>query len=259
VINLEKVAITTSQNRKNLIETAKRISAEIHINYIPRDNLSMEKIKQLHNLSHLLVVREDKIIMDEQYFFHPGMAIPRIKMLQKGETDPMVEAMDIGEGDSVLDCTLGMGNDSIVASFIVGSRGEITGLESSPIIYIVTKWGLATYSKGSKFSRVAMRNIKVINADYQVYLDNLAENSIDVIYFDPMFDIPLLKSNGINGLRVFANYEKITQKIIKKAVRVARKRIVIKDRKYGHLLQDLSVHEIIAGKSSKVKYGVYIK
>ena len=219
----------------------------------------MENIKRNYNLSHLLIVREDKIIVDDQYFFHPGMAVPRIKMLKKGELDPMVQAMDIKEGDSVLDCTLGMANDAIVASFIIGAKGTIVGIESSPIIYAVTKWGLVSAQKGSKDSQNAMRNISVINSNYEDYLEKLSENSFDVVYFDPMFDVPLLRSNGINGLRVFANYDKLTNDVIKSALRVARRRVVIKEWKYGHILKNLSVHKVIGGKYSKVKFGVLLK
>lgn len=259
MINLEKIAITTSRPRQHLIDIAQKIRSEIGINYIPRNNLSLENIKLKNNLSHLLIVREDKIIVDDQYFFHPGMAIPRIKMLKKGEFDPMVQAMDIKEGDSILDCTLGMANDAIVASFIVGAKGTISGIESSPIIYAVTKWGLVSCQKGSKESQNAMRNINVINSNYEDYLEKLSENSVDVVYFDPMFDVPLLRSNGINGLRSFANYDKITNDVIKKALRVARRRIVIKEWKYGQILENLSVNEIIGGKYSKVKFGVLLK
>ena len=147
VINLEKIAVTTSQDREHLIHIAQNISKETGINYLPRNNRSLENIKIKYNLCHLLVVQEDKIIVDNQYFFHPGMAIPRIKMLKKGELDPMVQAMDIKEGDSILDCTLGMANDAIVAGFVVGTRGKVIGIESSPIIYVVTKWGLANYQR----------------------------------------------------------------------------------------------------------------
>jgi len=259
VINLEKIAITTSQPREHLIDIAQKIRTEIGINYIPRNKLSLENIKRNYNLSHLLIVREDKIIVDDQYFFHPGMAVPRIKMLKKGELDPMVQAMDIKEGDSVLDCTLGMANDAIVASFIIGAKGTIVGIESSPIIYAVTKWGLVSAQKGSKDSQNAMRNISVINSNYEDYLEKLSENSFDVVYFDPMFDVPLLRSNGINGLRVFANYDKLTNDVIKNALRAARRRVVIKEWKYGHILKNLSVHEVIGGKYSKVKFGVLLK
>lgn len=260
MINKEtKIAVTTSQTREHLIEIAQKISTEIAINYIPRRNLSLESIKNQHNLNHLLIVREDKIIVDEQYFFHPGMAVPRIKMLKKGEIDPMIQAMDIGKGDSILDCTLGMANDAIVASFVVGPKGKVIGIESSPIIYTVTKWGLASYHKGSNDSQKAMRNIIVINTNYENYLEKLPEDSVDVIYFDPMFEVPLLRSNGIKGLRTFANYDKITNNVINKALKVARNRVVIKDWKYGHLLEELKVNEIIGGKYSKVKFGVILK
>lgn len=259
MIDLEKVALTTSQNREHLIETAKMISSDTNIKYIPRNNLSLESIKEQNNLSHLIVVREDKTIVDEGYFFHPGMAVPRIKMLKKGEIDPMIQAMDLTEGDSVLDCTLGMANDAIVASFVVGPKGCVTGLESSPVIYLITKWGLANCQKGSKDCQKAMRNIKVLNEDYEDYLSQIPANSFDIVYFDPMFEVPLLRSSGIQGIRTFANYQKLTKDVLFTALKVAKKRVVIKDWKYGRLLKDLSIETIVGGKYSKVKYGILLK
>lgn len=259
MINLEKVAVTTSQNREHLISKAKEISADVNIKYLPRENLSLEKIKLKYNLTNLIIVREDKIVVDEDYFFHPGMAVPRIKMLKKNEPDPMIQAMDIREGDSVLDCTLGMGTDAIVASFILGEQGSITGLEDSPIIYLITKWGLTNYQKGSKDSQKSMRKIDVLNASYEDYLPKLPKNSFDTVYFDPMFQVPLLRSNGIQGLREFANYQKLTKETIELALKVAKKRVVIKDWKYGQLLRVLSIPNIIGGKYSKVKYGFLSK
>ncbi|NLT94686.1 MAG: class I SAM-dependent methyltransferase [Clostridia bacterium] len=255
MINLDKVAVTTSRDREHQINTAKDISKEIGIQYIPREKMSLDSIKTKYNLSHLIIVREDKIVVDENYFFHPGMAIPRIKMLKKGEPDPMVQAMDINEGDRILDCTLGMASDAIVAGFAAGSMGKVTGIESSPIIYVITKWGLAGYQEGSKDAQKVMRNIAVINAYYEEYLQKLPENSYDIVYFDPMFEKPLIRSNGIQGLRAFANYAQINKKIIELALKVAKKRVVIKDWKHGRLFDQLSVDNIIGGKYSSIKYG----
>lgn len=49
----------------------------------------------------------------------------------------MVEAMDLKPKMSVLDCTLGLGTDATVASYIVGENGKVVGLESATLIYLI--------------------------------------------------------------------------------------------------------------------------
>ena len=48
----------------------------------------------------------------------------RVKRLMRGEHDPFVQATQLESGMTVLDCTLGMASDSIVASYMVGESGK---------------------------------------------------------------------------------------------------------------------------------------
>ncbi len=41
---------------------------------------------------------------------------------------------------TVLDCTLGMASDSIVASYVVGESGKVTGLEGVSMASYYGKW-----------------------------------------------------------------------------------------------------------------------
>ena len=79
-----------------------------------------------------------------QYVFHPNMARTRIHNIQDGRGDPMVIAMSLQPGDEVLDCTLGRACDAIVASWVVGERGRIVGIEVSPLVAELTIDGLKT-------------------------------------------------------------------------------------------------------------------
>ncbi|MFZ7102616.1 MAG: class I SAM-dependent methyltransferase [Peptococcaceae bacterium] len=259
MIDLSRVAVTTSQSREHLERLARQISNEINIQYLPRNGSSTVKLKKIFNLDHLIVVREDKIMVDNVFFFHPGMAVARLKMLKAGESDPMIDAMGLEQGDSILDCTLGLANDAIVASYSVGDIGKVVGLESSPIIYAITKWGLKSYSQGSKDCRQAMKNITVIHDRYQDYLFKINNVKYDIVYFDPMFINPYLKSSGIEGLRAYADYFQLNEKVIIQALKIIRKRIVIKDRKDSDFLKRLNVDEIVGGKYSSIKYGIFYK
>ena len=68
------------------------------------------------------------------------------------------------EGDFVLDCTLGMGADSIVASYVVGEKGRVVALESEPVIAAIAGHGLQTYRTGRKALNEAMRRVEIVQA-----------------------------------------------------------------------------------------------
>lgn len=59
------------------------------------------------------------------------MAELRIKNIIDGNPDHMTTVMGLTKGMSALDCTLGLGTDAIVASYIAGESGLIQALEGS--------------------------------------------------------------------------------------------------------------------------------
>ena len=67
--------------------------------------------------------------------WHPGMGGLRAKRFLAGERitgDSFLEAARLRPGDAVLDCTLGLGADALVAAAAVGPGGRVVGLEGSP-------------------------------------------------------------------------------------------------------------------------------
>ena len=120
-----------------------------------------------------------------ELFFHPNMSQLRIKNIRMGDEDHMAAALDLQEGMSVLDCTLGFGADSIVASFVVGEGGQVIGLEASPLIAFITSEGMKKFLATNYELHSAIKRVKVINADYNDYLQTLPDKSVDVVYFDP--------------------------------------------------------------------------
>ena len=74
----------------------------------------------------------------------------------------------------------------------------------------------------------AIKRIKVINCEHQSYLKQLEDKSFDVVYFDPMFRDPLLKSRALSPLKEVANHQPLELETIQQACRCARKRVVIK-------------------------------
>lgn len=75
----------------------------------------------------------------------------------------------------------------------------------------------------------AMKRIRVTSGDNLEYLRRLADDSADVVYFDPMFDEGIAASDGIAPLRKLAHADFNLSGCVEEALRVARKRVVLKD------------------------------
>lgn len=165
--------------------------------------------------------------------YHPGMAVHRIRSLSAGGTDPMIEAMELQPGDTVLDCTAGLCSDALVASHVMGESGRMLALEASLPIALTVRKGLTTYETDRKYITQAMRRVEVQAARAEHVLPTLASESWDVVYFDPMFEVPVMESTGIGALRTLADPSPLTVETLRQAARVARRAVVIKDRQEG--------------------------
>jgi 16S rRNA G966 N2-methylase RsmD len=258
-----QLAVTTSQENEELVNKALCISADLKIPYYPRKGLSVALLKEKYSLDSIIIVQKERVIArknHQELFFHPGLAVCRISELKKGKKDTMIEAMQLKEGDSVLDCTAGIANDALVASFIVGTSGEILALEASKAIYCITKDGLKNYAKRQKNLKEAQSKIILKNEYYDDYLEKAGDNSADIVYFDPMFSKPLLSSSGIKPLRDFACYGSISKNTLENALRVCKKRVVIKTSKDNcRQLSELGDVELFFGKYSKIAFGIFLK
>ncbi|MCX7781785.1 MAG: class I SAM-dependent methyltransferase, partial [Negativicutes bacterium] len=165
-------------------------------------------------------------------------------------------AMGLAPGMTVLDCTLGLATDAIVASFVTGPKGKVTGLESSPVLALVAKYGLGSFTAESNEITAALRRIEVKCDDHRVYLQEQPDASVDVVFFDPMFRVPIASSSNLKPLRYLANPQPLSKEIIKEAARVARRRIVVKEAQASGALRELGFALTVGGKYSSVQYGV---
>ncbi|MEX2415173.1 MAG: class I SAM-dependent methyltransferase [Paenibacillaceae bacterium] len=211
---------------------AKQVSLDWQAQWVPRGNRSLTKLKALHNQSQILIVGNHELRYldqeDHYMFFHPSMAMVRIKRLLKGEKDNMLEIGLVQEGDQIIDCTMGLASDAIIFSHAVGDTGEVTALESASIPYLLAKEGLATYEPGIPELRKAMRRIQVFQADHLEYLSSRPDRSADVVYFDPMFRHAAAGS-AMEPLRELAEHTALRMEAIAEARRVARRKVIMKE------------------------------
>jgi hypothetical protein len=253
--------VTTAQRPStDIIQTANDIAARLGVPFIPRNRYSLAALKEKYEACDLIVVASNGPIIHTatgDYFFHLSMAELRIKNLINGKHDHMVNAMGLTAGMSVLDCTLGLATDAIVASFVAGATGSVTGLESSQVIALITGYGLQHFTVDSDVDITSsLRRVKVVNADYCQYLTDLSDNSFDIVYFDPMFRNPLYKSSNVNPIRTLADMSPLTPGALKQACRVAKQKVVVKEAAGSSEFARLGLFTAVGGKYSSIRYGV---
>ncbi|MEC2183973.1 class I SAM-dependent methyltransferase [Bacillus spizizenii] len=225
--------ITTSYRpSEHTIKTAKQLSKELDMPYCGRNKQTVENLLKSAERDVLVVGKERFELYTKQgakFFFHPNTAMFRAKRFIRGEQEPMLRAAGLSEGDTFLDCTLGLGSDAIIASMAVGETGSVIGIEKNHLVSVLVRAGLHSWETGIEELQAAMRRIQVKNGDCFEYIKQLTDNSVDVVYFDPMFHEPVETSDGIAPLRDLAEDSVLDEGCIKEAVRAARKSVVLKD------------------------------
>ncbi|AZN41989.1 class I SAM-dependent methyltransferase [Paenibacillus albus] len=227
------IVTTPHKPTEEQLAYAQGIAAELGGRLVPRKQDSLTLLREKYGDNHLLVADERGLRYyeesEEPLYFHPSMAYVRVKRMRKGEHDPLMTLTGCQPGDSVVDCTAGLGSDSIVFSYAVGAAGSVTAIESEPILYTVVREGLQSYHTEHTDVNEAFRRIQMRNTNHLEYLRQLADKSVDIVYFDPMFRKPMHDSSALQPLRGLANNEALSQQSVKEAVRVARKAVVLKE------------------------------
>ncbi|MGM0845423.1 MAG: class I SAM-dependent methyltransferase [Bacillota bacterium] len=249
---------TAGRTNNEMIEKAKKAAEELNLTYIDREKKTVKGLREIYSEDILVVGKERmelfSIGSDQPFFFHPNSASFRMKRVLKGETDAFIEAACLRNGMSLLDCTMGMASDSIIASHAVGIEGKVIGIEASQSISYLVKHGLKTWNSGVAEMDAAMNRIEVVHDRAVDYLKTMEDNSFDVVYFDPMFEKPIEDSAGISSMRTWAVYYGIDEESIKEAKRVAKERVILKEHYNSPLFNELGFR-VNKRPSSKFHYG----
>ena len=251
------IVTTPHKPSEDLIAYAMRISKELGGRFVPRKQDSLTLLRQRYSDDRLLVADDQGLRYyedsDTPLYFHPSMAYVRVKRLRKGERDPLIDVSGCVPGDIVVDCTAGLGSDSIVFSYAVGAGGRVTALESEQVLSTVIREGLQSYQTVHEDVNEALRRIIVRCTNHKSWLEAQPDKSVDIVYFDPMFRQPLHDSSSIQPLRGLANREALDAYSIQQAVRVARKSVVLKEHRDSGEFGRLGFERKHA---NKIAYGV---
>ncbi|HEL2048565.1 TPA: class I SAM-dependent methyltransferase [Streptococcus suis] len=218
-----KIIVTTSlRMNQSLVLQAQKIATLLSLDYQERKKRSVQSF--LTEADAVLVVYQSQLVLEEKtgqvLFFHPDTAMLRIK----SGRDPLLELLG-KEKQSIIDCTMGLGSDSIV---LASAGHRVTALESSKLVHFIVSRGLQDFDSGLQEVNRAMKSIQTIWTDSLTYLKGQIDKSVDVIYFDPMFSEEIKESQNLSGLSTLANRSRLTEEIVSEAKRVARKKLIIK-------------------------------
>ncbi|MFC3418475.1 class I SAM-dependent methyltransferase [Salinicoccus hispanicus] len=227
------IVTTGGRTDSSTIEYARKIAGSYGCTYVERNKKSISMLKSIHRQDITVVSRKGISVtpLDEEtsMSFHPNMAMVRARRLLNNEEDAFISAAELEPGMRLLDCTMGLASDSIIASLVTGSSGEVTAVEADPLLHMVVSEGLKIYESSIDEMNEAMRRITTIHSDHHSYLKTLPDDAFDVVYFDPMFHESIEASNGIQSIHSQAHQAELTKEIIDEARRVAARRIVLKD------------------------------
>ncbi|WP_147802287.1 class I SAM-dependent methyltransferase [Alkalicoccus halolimnae] len=246
---VESIAVVTTAGKhaEQLSPYAEKLASENGFVCIPRNKKSINYLLQEYG-KPLLVVSKTKLelyttVDEAPFFYHPNAASLRFKQLLKTGRDPLISEADVKPGDQIVDATMGLGADSLLLAWAAGSKGEVTGVESSRLISLIVREGLRSYSMPVPEMKTAAARITVENTKSEDYLSLLDTDSVDTVLFDPMFTGAVSGSSGLSAMRPLVNNNGLSGYLLEEACRVARKKVLLKDysrsiifKKYGFTL-----------------------
>lgn len=254
------IVTTAGRNNACVIQTAKEISELYNLRYIDRNKESINNLREKYH-SNVLMVGSGKIELHTQESvvkYHPNFAQVRMKRILKRQDDAFLEATNLIEGSTIIDCTMGMLSDSLIASFAVGKTGSVTSIEAVSELYITMVEGMKKYRYEIEELRDAAKRIMTYNMHSLDYLKQQYNDSVDVVYFDPMFEETIDASTGLQSMQRMADHTGLSNELIEEAKRVAKKRVVLKAHFRSPMFEAYGFMRCIRP-SSTSHFGVIIK
>jgi len=261
---MRTVTLVTTAGRPDEVSMAlaQKACNELNLRFESRNKRSVAKIGQIFGANIIVAGKNRYEYYPEgaaaPFFFHPNSAAFRLKRVARGEDDPFLQACNLLEGDSFLDCTLGMGADAMLAAFQAGKSGKVVGLEVDSNVAFIVRKGMQTYDTTELPLTECMKDIQVVQSEAVAFLKKQMDNSFDVVYMDPMFEEVIEESNNFEALRHAGSHFHLSKEWIDEAFRVANKRIVLKAHFRSTVFEEFGFQREVR-LTSKFHYGVIVK
>lgn len=258
-ITPEAIITTASRQQKELEPLANQLSSQWQLPFIPRGRHSVTYFYTEYGVSNVFVIDHLNNVTwhkkgEESIKYHPGMSIIRIKRLKSGNNDSMIDLLNLQPTDVILDCTLGLASDAIVAQY-VAYDGQVVGLEADRLLAQFTQHGLKHYPEQDEITKQAMLKIKVIHGNYTDFLKSAEDKSFDYVYFDPMFRRSINASETMQVLKTRCCNDPLNLESVEQAIRVARKKVILKETNYSKEFTRVGFKQIFRPNSS-FSYGI---
>lgn len=185
--------------------------------------------KQLGREAHVFLVRGGTgwrlVDAEGELGVSPGLAMLRLKRLEVGSpmAEPLLSNAEVRAGDVVLDATVGLGADARVLARGVGVTGRVIGVEASLPLAVLLSEGLRLEPRWAGSGSIEVRHGRALEV-----LRAMPNASVDVVFFDPMFERTLGASPAFAALRRFADHSPFNSEAIAEARRVARRHVLMK-------------------------------
>lgn len=259
--------VTASYKAKPSVkEEAQTLANQLGLPYVVRKNKSIPRVLEENHASWLVTMGADGPTIHfsngDSHAFHLSMAHLRCLHLQRGGEDHLVNAVEIvekfigGPVHHILDCTLGLGADAIVMAYS-HDDWEITGVEASLPLWITTHYGLQHFVHKDERLTKAMRRIHAVHNTFETVLNDMNPNSVDVVYLDPMFEVPVMDSPQFKSLRTHICHTPLIESTMQRALTVARYGVIIKERPFASVFERWLTTYWEGGTYSRIGYGIY--
>ena len=235
-------------------DAALRVAARYGWPATRRRGRSLAKVATDCDVDSLLVLSSRRVVLwagGVERLWAPGMGDLRLKRLLRGERttrDGLLDAAELRPGDAVLDATLGLGMDALVAAGAVGPGGTVVGLEASPVLAAMASEGFHRHP-----SEAAGR-ITVVATDADSFLARTPPRSFDVVLFDPMFRHARAQGGGFDLVRDLGDAGLLTAERLELARHVARRWVVVKDGAPGWDLARLDLTPLVGARGARRLY-----
>jgi 16S rRNA (guanine1516-N2)-methyltransferase len=223
--------VTTPRRRADLNAKARETAERLGLPFVIRDEDSFDTVFEQTGAEAIYVETDDYPLIHThagQLFFHENTAGRRTT--HTGKPDALLRALETRPGDHILDATLGLACDALVVATSLGD-GKLTGIESNPLLADLVRRGFKNYTFKKKHLKGAADKIEVVCSDHTEFMRSRGDGEFDLVYFDPMFPLTVKASPMMQRVRALADKTPLSREALDEAVRVARRRVVVKGRR----------------------------
>lgn len=189
-----------------------------------------------------------------------GGAVGHRRRFGGGRGQPIARAAGLkgGFSPSVVDATGGLGRDA----FVLASLGcRVTIVERSAVIAALLEDGLQRAGQDGELGAWIGERMRLVHADAIDWMARLEEGAFpDVVYLDPMYPHrrkSALVKKEMRLLQRLLGGDEDADALLPAALRIARKRVVVKRPDYAAVLGGISPTMCI--ESKKNRFDVYVK